>query len=350
MESDARYSWVGAVVLALVAALVAGVLWLRNVGNDGQYNRYAVHFEQQKLDGLEVGADVTLRGIRVGRVEDYGLMGKDLRLVRVQLRVDRRAALRTNTVAVVTRNFVTGIAAITLISRDPPGEPLVEVPDGETLPVIAEGRSDLEEIAGRVNKVGEAVTIAVGNLNQLLAAENRDTFMATIRNLGDLAAGLNQRLASMERSLTQLGRAATEVGQAATTTSVAVTRIGDAAASVGSAATTLGRSGEGIAAAAASSAQRLETTLAASERAVAEAQRAFSRIAEASEALQRQTLATAGRLERSAVNIDDQLGAAITELRLSVEASTRVLDRLREPRAALLGPGPAQLGPGENKP
>lgn len=350
MESDARYTWVGAAVLVLVAALVTGVLWLRNVGNEGQYNRYAVHFEQQNLDGLEVGADVTLRGIRVGRVEDYGLMGKDLRRVRVQLRVDRRAALRSNTVAVVTRNFVTGIAAITLISRDPPGEPLVEVPAGETLPVIAEGRSDLEEIAGRVNKVGEAVTIAVGNLNQLLAAENRNTLMTTVRNLGDLAAGLNQRLASMERSLTQLGRAATEVGQAATTTSVAVTRIGDAAASVGSAATTLGRSGEGIAAAASSSAQRLDATLAASERAVAEAQRAFTRIAEASEALQRQALATAGRLERSAVNIDDQLGAAITELRLSVEASTRVFDRLREPRAALLGPGPAQLGPGEKKP
>ena len=60
--------------------------------------------------------------------------------------------------------------------------------------------------------------------------------------------------------------------------------------------------------------------------------------------------ASAGRLERSAANIDDQLSGAITELRLSVEVGTRLMDRLREPRAALLGPGPAQLGPGEKPP
>jgi hypothetical protein len=33
-----------------------------------------------------------------------------------------------------------------------------------------------------------------------------------------------------------------------------------------------------------------------------------------------------------------------------METATRVLDRLREPRAALLGPGKAQLGPGEVMP
>jgi hypothetical protein len=44
---------------------------------------------------------------------------------------------------------------------------------------------------------------------------------------------------------------------------------------------------------------------------------------------------------------DDQLGAALVEMRLSIEAATRVIDGLREPRAALLGPGKAELGPGE---
>ncbi|MDP1649370.1 MAG: MlaD family protein [Rubrivivax sp.] len=350
MEAEARYTWVGAVVLALLGALVAAVLWLRNTGSDERFSRYAIHFEHQALDGLEVGAEVTLRGIRVGRVEDYDLPGENLNRVRVQVRVDRRAILHTNTVAVVTRNFVTGIAAITLVNGDPPGELLVQVPAGETLPVIGEGRSDMQEIAGRVNKVGEMATIAIANLNQLLSAENREAFMATVHNLRDLTTGIKQRLQSLDGTLTRLGRAAGDVGQAATHVGGAVTDIGNAAAGVGAAAATLGQAGERVATVAESGGKRLDATLAETERAVADAQRAFARIAAASDALQQQALVTANRLEQSAVNIDDQLSAAVTELRLSVETGARVLDRLREPRAALLGPGPAQLGPGEKAP
>jgi hypothetical protein len=66
--------------------------------------------------------------------------------------------------------------------------------------------------------------------------------------------------------------------------------------------------------------------------------------------VQQQAINSARRLEDSAANIDSQLDAAVTELRLSVESATRVLDRLRDPRAALLGPGKAQLGPGEQLP
>lgn len=350
MEAEARYTWVGAAVLALLAALVAALLWLRNVDSEADFKRYAIHFEQQALDGLEVGANVTLRGIRVGRVEDYDLPGKALNWVRVQVRVDERAALRTDTVAVVTRNFVTGIAAITLVNSDKPGELLVKVPEGETMPVIREGRTDLQEITGRVNKVGEMATVAIGNLNQLLAAENRVAFMATVHNLRDLAAGISQRLASLDAAVTSMGQAAQGVDRVTGQVADAVSQVGSAAAGVGNAAGSLARAGDRVASVAENSGKRLDETLAETGRAVAEAQRAFARIAQASEAIQKQAVSTATRLEQSAAHIDDQLGAAMTELRLSVEAGTRVLDRLREPRAALLGPAKSQLGPGEKKP
>ena len=101
MEAEARYTFVGASVLVLIAALVAGLVWLKNVGGGDNFERFAIHFEQQALDGLEIGADVTLRGIKVGRVEDYALSGTTLNRVRVEVRVDRRAPVRTNTTAVV---------------------------------------------------------------------------------------------------------------------------------------------------------------------------------------------------------------------------------------------------------
>ena len=322
MEVEARYTWVGAAVLALIAALVGAVVWLKNIGGEDDFNRYAIHFEQQALDGLEVGADVSLRGIKVGRVEEYALSGESLNRVRVEVRVDRRAPVRTNTVAVVSRNFVTGIAAITLVNTEPIGGPLVAVPAGERYPVIGEGRSDLEEIAGRVNEVGEIASIALNNINQLLNADNREALIATIRNLRDLSAGLNERLGALDDTLRQIGTAA---GQ-------------------------LGRSSDRIATLTKDGFQRLDRTLTQTEATLADAQRAFNQVATASEAVQLQTLTTAKRLEDSASNIDDHLNAAMSELRQSIETATRALDGLREPRAALLGPEKAQLGPGEQLP
>ena len=322
MEAEARYTFVGASVLVLIAALVAGVVWLKHIGGRGDFDRYAIHFEQQALDGLEIGADVTLRGIKVGRVEDYALSGATLNRVRVKVRVDYRAPVRTNTVAVVTRNFVTGIATITLVNPDPPGGPLEDVPEGEDYPVIREGQSDIDEITGRVNKVGEMASVALTNINQLLDADNREAMMATVRNLRDLTAGLKTRLGALDNTLSRVGTAATEVGQGAAE---------------------LGRAGGRIATVTERGSEKLDLTL-------ADARQALQQLAQSTAAIQQQTVATARQLEGSAANLDDQLNTAVTELRSSVEAATRVLDRLREPRAALLGPNKLQLGPGEKLP
>ncbi len=322
MESEARYTYVGIGLVALIAALVVAVLWLKNVGGRGDFERYAIHFEQQELAGLEVGAAVTLRGIKVGRVEDYALVGNKLNRVRVQVRVDRRAPVLTNTQAIVTRNFVTGIASITLVNPALAGAPLAEVPEGETYPVISEGRSNMDEIAGRVSQVGEMAAIALTNVNQLLDASNREAAMAAIRNLRDLSAGINQRLASLDDTLQRAGRAADRIGEAATQ---------------------LGQAGERVA----GQAERTGTSL---DGALADARAAIGRIATASEAVQQQAVVTARRFDDRAASVDDELSAALSEMRLSIETASRTFDRLREPRAALFGPGRAQLGPGEKLP
>lgn len=329
MEAEARYTYVGVAVLALLALLVASVVWLKNVGGRDRFLRYVIHFEQQALDGLQFGADVTLRGIKVGRVEDYALSDNKLNRVRVEIRVDRRTPVLTNTAAVVTRNFVTGIAAIALVNGEPPGEPLVDVPDDETYPVVREGHSDLDEIAGRINKLGEMASTTLSHINQLLDTENREALVATVRSLRELADGLNQRLGALDRTLTQVGGAAREVGAAAGQ---------------------LGRSGERVASVAEGVGARLDNTLTEADRTLAEARRALDQIAKASDTVQQQAQAAAKRLEATAAGVDDQLGAAVTELRLSVESASRVIDRLRDPRAALLGPGKLQLGPGERLP
>ena len=74
------------------------------------------------------------------------------------------------------------------------------VPEGEIHPVIAEGRSEIDDVANRVGKVGDMASFALSNINQLLSTENRETAMATVRSLRDLATGLNERLAALDKS------------------------------------------------------------------------------------------------------------------------------------------------------
>jgi phospholipid/cholesterol/gamma-HCH transport system substrate-binding protein len=314
MEAEARYTLVGAVLLALIAAVAAGLLWLQDAGARRDFAFFTIFFERQSLDGLQLGGEVAVRGIRVGRVEDIALTDAVNR-VRVTVRIDRRVPVAENTVAVVTRNLVTGIAAVNLVTPPRPGPALTAIPAGEEHPVIAEGESDVEALAGRFSQIGDLAAEAVSNFNRAFRAENRAALADAIRNLRDLSDGLNQRLVRLDRSLSAFDSAVASIGRAGD-------RIADVAEATG------GRVTPTLA--------QAETTLAA--------------MAAATQSLEREARGLTERLDRAAGATDDQLSSMALELRTSVEAFNRAVERFRDPAAALLGPSPAQLGPGERRP
>lgn len=329
MEAEAKYTYVGAAVLALVAALVVSVIWLKRTGAERDFARYTIYFEQQALDGLSVGADVNMRGISVGRVLDYQLSPDRVNRARVVVRLDRRAPVRENTSAVITRNFVTGIAQIRLVTPEPAGPPLASVPDDEPFPLIAEGASDVAEITGRVTELGDMAGDVMQRLNQLLTSENRIAAAETLANLRDLSRDLKKQLAGLDGTITEVGGAARELRRAAGQVATATERVGEVAAST------------------------LDDTrlLVADLRATAdETKRAVSQAAAAITAMQANADQTARRIDASAAHLDEQLLIAVSDLRISLEAMQRSLDRLNDPRAALLGPDRSRLGPGEKLP
>ncbi len=346
MEAEARYTYVGAALLVLLATLVGAVVWLRDFGRADQFVRYAIHFERQSLEGLDIGAPVKLRGIKVGRVDDYALTGGEAEGVRVVVRLDRRTQVHTDTAAVISRNIVTGIASIALVTA-PPGRVGPAKEQNDPLPMIAEGQSDLDEIAGRVVELGDQASVTLANLNQLLAAENRRITVDAIRGVRDLSAGLQKRLETLDATLSRVGKAAGSMGEAAGRLGGAADRIGGAAEGT---ARQFSQVGEKLAGATDRASARLDQTLGQADAVLAEARTALDRVSGATERVEQRFGRTAQRVETAVVQVEDQAGAAVLELRLSLEAANRVLDRLRDPRAALLGPGAAQLGPGEARP
>jgi len=311
MEAEARYTFVGAALLVLLVTVAAGLLWLQDAGSRRDFAYYNIFFERQSLDGLQLGGEVAVRGIKVGRVEDIALTGAVNR-VHVLIRVDRRVPVAQNTVAVVTRNLITGIASINLVTPDKPGPPLLVVPEGSTYPVIAEGESDVDNLTGRFSQIGDIAAEAVSNINRTFRAENREAMGEALRNLRDLTAGLNRRLAALDRSMAAFDTAVVSAGRASD-------RIATATEDAG---------------------RQLEPAL-------AQAQSALRAMASAAESLERESKGISQSVDRAADATDDQLSVIAVELRSSVEAFNRALDRFRDPAAALLGPSKVQLGPGE---
>jgi phospholipid/cholesterol/gamma-HCH transport system substrate-binding protein len=314
MESEARYTLVGAVIVALVAATVAAVVWLKGAGTQEHVQRYSIYFQRQPLDGLQVNADVTMLGVSIGRVEGYAVDTRTMNRVRVTVRVAAQAPVTKQTTAVVQRNLVTGIARIAL---SPPGEagpiePYRTVAAGEEYPVIAEGQSDLAEIQNAVNRMAKSGTIALDNLNAVLNPENREALGATIANARDITAALNARMERIDAVAGALALTAADIGQASR----------DVAASV-----------------------RLMQESA--RPAVGQAQATLQDVSRAADRLERETAAVAQRVDNAVEAGSLELSATARELRATAALLARTLDRVRDPRTLLLGPNEEQLGPGE---
>jgi ABC-type transporter Mla subunit MlaD len=312
MEAESKYTYVGLALIVLVAALVASIVWLNQTGARSDFNFYTIYFERQPLDGLQLGADVDMRGIKVGRVEDYALQAENINRVRVTVRTDRRAPVRTNTRAIVTRNFVTGIAKISLVTPEPLGPALTAISPGEEHPVIIEGESSLDAIAGKVGRIGDVAADTLEHLNELLSRQNREAFTQTLANLRELTTSLNQRVADLDTTVGAFNAAAAEIGRAGT-------RV----------------------------AQVAEMTGNELQPALNQAEQTMKDISTAAFSLEKQVAALTERFGDAATTTDEQLTAAVIELRTTVESMNRVFDRFQDPRAALLGAGSAQRGPGE---
>ncbi len=160
--------------------------------------------------------------------------------------------------------------------------------------------------------VGETAVETLERLNEVLSPENRAAINKTLANLRDFTGGLNQRLAELDRTLATFNAAATEVSRAGA-------RIADAA--------------DGVS-------RDLRPAL-------QQADKTMKDISQAALALERQVGELSQALGSTALSSGDQFTTVTTELKATSATLNRLLDRLQDPRAALLGANKQQRGPGE---
>ncbi|MBA3498648.1 MAG: MCE family protein [Gemmatimonadales bacterium] len=160
---------VGLAVLLALTVVVAGALWLSETDLNKQQVTAQARF--RTVGGLGVGAPVTLRGVKVGRVEAIRLVANEW--VETEFSLDRVVELPPKPAVISASASLFGEWSANIISYDPPPtdpnlrEALAESDQvggdawpGATLPDIGQLTAQASRIAGDVGVVTQRISQA----------------------------------------------------------------------------------------------------------------------------------------------------------------------------------------------
>jgi phospholipid/cholesterol/gamma-HCH transport system substrate-binding protein len=197
MEAKVNFAAVGAFVLLLGAALIAGVLWL---SSDRSYRKaYDVYvvYMNESVSGLSLDAPVRYRGVAVGAVRKIALAPANIEQVELTLDIERGTPVKEDTVAVLRTQGLTGIAHVEL-SGGSQESPTLRARADEPYPVIQAGPSLMVRLDAAVSSLLASLDRSSESLNALLAEDNRRSLRATLSNLETLSRTLAARAKTID--------------------------------------------------------------------------------------------------------------------------------------------------------
>lgn len=213
MESEARYAWVGAVIIGLLVLVASGLLWLQGGLATHDVKRFTIYFRMQSLDGLQLNSDVKMYGIKVGKVIDYRILSSEAKNVRVAIEVDAATPVMEGAVAMVNRNLLTGLASIEVNNRAETGPLLEKIPAGEEYPVLAEGQAKLARFTERMEGVAVRTEETLTRVNLMLSERNLASVERTLSNLSEASGSVARSLPELKGTMTATREAAEQANR-----------------------------------------------------------------------------------------------------------------------------------------
>lgn len=164
MEHKAPYAFVGFFVCLCIAAMVGFTVWMQG-SHEKDYVPYTI-LMPDSVSGLEEGAQVLYRGIRVGKVEKLRLPPEGDDEVRVDIRIRNDVPVHKTTHAELARMSITGVVNLNITAPEAnDAEPPLQVA-GEPNPIIEGRKSPLENALKDVPAITSQLRSVTGKLNQ----------------------------------------------------------------------------------------------------------------------------------------------------------------------------------------
>jgi phospholipid/cholesterol/gamma-HCH transport system substrate-binding protein len=243
METRSNHLLVGSVVLAIIVALVAFIIWLSQASG-GQEKQYDIFFKQA-VDGLAKGSAVTFSGVPVGQVSSINLEPATPEFVRVRITVGNDTPILVGTTATIKGVGFTGVSQIQL---DPPERNPnqratagreIACPEGGNrrslcpydVPVIPTKPGGIAQLLSSAPELLERVSTLTLRLTELLSDRNQQSIASILGNVQEISRNLAERsdeiaatMAEARIAIRQAGAAADEFGQLADTSDALLQR------------------------------------------------------------------------------------------------------------------------------
>ncbi|MHA3977105.1 MlaD family protein [Halovulum sp. GXIMD14794] len=180
METRANYILIGAFALAGFLGILGFFLWFANIQFDRQFAYYDVDFST--VSGLSDASGVRFAGLQVGQVVDVRLSPNNDGRVRIRIEIDSETPVRTDSVATIEAQGVTGVSYVG-ISAGTPTAPLLAEVSQDDIPMIDAGQSVLQSLSEDAPEILSETLEVVRQLRQLIGGENQVRVQNILENV-----------------------------------------------------------------------------------------------------------------------------------------------------------------------
>ncbi len=191
LETRANFVLIGAFTLAGLVGIMGFFLWFAQVELDRQFAYYDIRFSS--VSGLSSASDVRFSGLAVGQVVDVRLTPERDGTILVRIEIDAQTPVRTDSVATIESQGVTGVSYVG-IDAGTPTAALLKGPSTTDIPEITAGRSLLQSLSEDAPQLLERSLQVIDELGQMLGTENKNRIENILVNIeaasGDFARTL----------------------------------------------------------------------------------------------------------------------------------------------------------------
>jgi len=180
METRASYFLVGLFVLTLITGMFGFVMWLSRFELKDENTFYYAYF-RGSVTGLSVGSTVRYRGVPVGTVTDIEIDSENVELIEVTLALKRGTPIKTDTIASLQLQGITGLSFVQLTGGTR-NAPMLEPRPGKRRATIPSRPSPIEQVFENAPEVFAQIAALATRANDLLSPENLKEINAILQN------------------------------------------------------------------------------------------------------------------------------------------------------------------------
>ena len=199
METKANHILIGAFTLAVIVAAFGFILWLAKTEIDQRLASYDILFDGS-VTGLNIAGDVRYQGVRVGQVTELRIYEKDPKFVRVRIEIDANTPINSGSVASLEFFGITGVLFVQISSGDPDAPPLALKPDQE-VPIIASGKSGLDELFAGAPRLLENAAVLIERLSMIVDTDNRKSIASILKSTEAVSGSIAGRSAEINEMI-----------------------------------------------------------------------------------------------------------------------------------------------------